>query len=280
MVNVLRPGVAAGEAAWAELVRLNREQVERLRERPEETDFWKSMSGIFRADPRRTGDAVLDGLLALVRPGETWLDVGAGGGRFALPIAQRAGRVIAVEPSASMRQVLREGMAEHGIDNIEIIEGVWEEVEAPVADVALIANVGYDIDEIGPFLDRLETHARRLCVAVMLDRQPASLVGGLWQELFGEPQALLPALREFVPLQFARDRLVEVKLVPSRPWVYETKEEAISSLRWRFWVTEGSERDRRLLALLDRDLRQTDGAWSIPGPRPYTGIVTWTGRAS
>ena len=31
---------------------------------------------------------MLDALLALVRSGETWLDVGAGAGRFALPIAR------------------------------------------------------------------------------------------------------------------------------------------------------------------------------------------------
>ena len=56
----------------------------------------------------------------LVRPGETWLDIGAGAGRYALPIAlalaPSGGRVIAVDASPGMLDALMELQAEHGID--------------------------------------------------------------------------------------------------------------------------------------------------------------------
>lgn len=278
-MNVLRPGAEVAEAAWAELVRANREQVQRLRERSEQADFWEHVSPVFRADPRRTDDPVLAVLQGLARRGERWLDVGAGGGRFALPLALQLKRVIAVEPSPSMRGVLREGMAEHGIGNIDVIEGRWEEVEAPVADVALIAHLGYDVEQPGPFLRRLERHARRLCVAVLLDRQPASIFGGLWEEVFGEPQRLLPALGEFITLQLAREKLVEARLVETEPWSFATREEALDSVRWRLWLIEGSERDRALQRVFDRFVREVNGRWRIPGARIYTGIVTWAGEA-
>ena len=67
------------ETAWAERVRANRDQVERIREIPDGTDFYAPVHSLFRADPTRTDDPVLDALLALVRSGERWLDVGAGG---------------------------------------------------------------------------------------------------------------------------------------------------------------------------------------------------------
>src|SRR6185369_18023869 len=113
------------ELAWASRVRRNREQVERFREAPDGADFYASVSSIFRDDPDRTGDPVLEALRAHARPGDTWLDIGAGAGRYALPLARIARRVIALDPSRSMLDGLREGMREHAIDNIEVVEGRW-----------------------------------------------------------------------------------------------------------------------------------------------------------
>ncbi len=45
-------------------------------------------------------------LRAAVRPDDTVLDVGAGAGRYALPLAGLAGKVVAVEPSPAMRRHL------------------------------------------------------------------------------------------------------------------------------------------------------------------------------
>jgi len=57
--------------AWAERVRADREQVDRVREVPDDADFYGPIVGRFVEDPRRTGDAALDALLSLVEPGET-----------------------------------------------------------------------------------------------------------------------------------------------------------------------------------------------------------------
>ena len=54
------------EAAWAARVRANRDQVERIREVPDGTDFYAPVNSLFRADPTRTDDPVLDALLRLI----------------------------------------------------------------------------------------------------------------------------------------------------------------------------------------------------------------------
>ena len=60
--------------------------------------------------------------------GATVLDIGAGPGTLAVPLAQRGCRVTAVEPSAPMRRLLRE-YAGHEAVTVAIIEDPWERID-------------------------------------------------------------------------------------------------------------------------------------------------------
>jgi molybdenum cofactor cytidylyltransferase len=275
--------VAILEAAWAERVRANAEQVDRFREVPDGTDFYAPVTGLFRADPTRTDDSALDALLHLVRPGERWLDIGAGAGRFALPIARAlepsGGDVIAVDASASMLDGLREVAAEHAIDNVRVVETRWpaEDPAAFAADVALIAHVGYDIEDIGPFVDAMESAAGRLCVAMLMERQPSSFADVCWPPVHGEARVPLPALGDFVELLRARGRDPSIDRLEREPRRFASRDELEGLLRRQLWVEPGSEADRRFRVALD-DLVQTldDGGFGLSGQRPLSiGIVTW-----
>jgi len=59
--------------------------------------------------------------------GATVLDIGAGPGTLAVPLARRGCRVTAVEPSAPMRRALREHALREGV-TVAIIEEPWETV--------------------------------------------------------------------------------------------------------------------------------------------------------
>ena len=159
--DALRPTAEATLHAWAARVRANREQVERFREVEDGADFYGGIATMFRDDPRRQDEPALDALRALARPEDNWLDIGAGGGRYALPLALLVREVIGLDPSAGMLGVLRQGMSDHGISNVRIVEARWPSADPIRADVAMIAHVGYDIEEIGPFLDAMEAAAER-----------------------------------------------------------------------------------------------------------------------
>ncbi|MDP9482017.1 MAG: NTP transferase domain-containing protein, partial [Chloroflexota bacterium] len=197
--------VDLAELDWAERVRRNRDQVDRHREVPDGPDFYGPVTGLFRADPRRTDEPLLEALRALARPEDVWLDIGAGAGRYALPLALRVREVIAVEPSDGMRAALAELMDEHGIANIRVLADHWPPEPGSAgaalrAEVALIAHLGYDIEAIGPFVDAMEAAAGERCVAVLMERQPSSIVDPFWPPIHGEERRALPALPEFVDL--------------------------------------------------------------------------------
>src|SRR5207302_7885221 len=110
-------------------------------------------------------------LRSRLRTTDTVLDIGAGGGRYALPLALECQAVIALDPSEGMRNVLRSSMDEYAIANVQIVAGRWP-VDMDPVDVALISHLGYDVEDIGPFLDAMERVAQRLCIAVLLERPP------------------------------------------------------------------------------------------------------------
>jgi molybdenum cofactor cytidylyltransferase len=280
--------VRAIEATWAARIRANREQVERIREVPDGADFYAPVSSLFRADPTRTDDPVLDVLLGLVRSGETWLDVGAGAGRFALPIARAldpsGGAVVALDASGSMLEALREIAEDYAIENVRTIEARWpaSDVRAVAdldADVALIAHVGYDVVAIGPFLQALEAAAGRLCVAVLMTRVPASAADPFWLPVHGEPRVPLPALPDVLELLEARGRRITIERIVVEPRRFESRAALEGFVRRQLWIEPDGPKEARFRAALD-ELAVPDGeGWTIKGRGPgEIGIVTWAPR--
>ncbi len=273
---------ASDEAlAWAARVRANREQVDLVREVPDE-DFYAPISGMFVSDPRRTDDPSLDRLLSLARSSDRWLDIGAGAGRFALPLALHVRTVVALDPSEGMLAALREQMVEHDIHNIELVHGRWPLEATPAdrpiaADVALIAHLGYDVEEIGPFLDAMEAAAGRLCVAVLSERVPAWLAEPFWPAIHGMERIALPALPEFLELLVARGRSYELWTEPRLSRAFRTREDVVRWLRKQLWLETGGAKDRRLDTLLDDWLVPTDEGVRLTHQRDLSvGVVAWT----
>ena len=264
----------------------NREQVDRFREVPDGADFYAPVTGLFRADPTRTDDPVLDVLLGLVRAGRDL--AGHRGGCRPVRAADRArpstpsgGSVIALDPSVGMLEALRE-IAD------ELRHRRTSASSRPLAaatDVgarsrqtsSLIAHVGYDIEAIGPFLGAMEAATRRRCVAVLMERQPSSIADVCWPPVHGEARVALPALPEFVELLRAMGRDPEVHRLEREPRRFGDRAELEGFLRRQLWVEPGSDKDARFREALDGLVEaDADGRIGLRGQRPLpTGIVTW-----
>ena len=278
MSDLLRPDAAGALEAWRRRVSANREQAERLREGSPPRDFYAAVASDFRANPRRTDEPALELLRALVQPGETWLDIGAGGGRYALPLALLAKRVIAVEPSEGMRGVLQTGMAEHGISNIELVAERWPMRNAPTGDAALMAHIGYDLEEIGPFLDAVEASARRLCVAVLVTPSPPSPAEPFWPPIHGEARVSLPGLTEFLHLLLARGRLFELRLCARDPLAHADRDGPLRWLYQQLFVAPDTTKGQRLAALAREAITSRNGRWALSWSPVPVGLVSWRPR--
>jgi hypothetical protein len=99
------------------------------------------------------------------------LDVGAGCGALALPLAEHLRHVTALEPAPAMAKALREEAAARRLANVEVVEAVWGEVPLGPHDLILCAHVGELLRPAAAFLREVSGVARRW-VALVRDAAP------------------------------------------------------------------------------------------------------------
>lgn len=261
---------------WRQMILQEHAQTDRIRG-PRPSDHWTQYAQNFKDDPHRTGDEMVEQLRARVMPGETLMDVGAGGGRLALPLALACRWVYAVEPSSSMCAVLRETAAEYGIENLSVTETSWEDASVEPADVVLSSHVVYVIQEIEPFVRKKENHARRQVLAVVFQSPPMAAMSGLWEQVHGERRFALPSLPEFLPVLEELGIRAEVTELEARPQHgFDSLEDAREMLTRRLYVKPDTEEMVRLEQVLDDSLEEVDGTWRIKGSQPVRPcIVAW-----
>ena len=224
----------------------------------------------------------LDFILPALDGATTVLDVGAGAGRFAIPLAQVARQVTAVEPSAVLLGFLREDAAAVGIgpDRLRTVAATWEEAEAPLADVVLCANVLTPIAGIAPFLRKLAAHTVRRCYIVLRAMPMDAPLVDLWRRIHGVPY---PRETSHADAYAALDALgiaanVTILPSPSTIWIFASPADAARFARDRLWLGPAGQ-DQRADALLADWLAATlarDGdRWRIPAPPPRTAVLWW-----
>jgi 2-polyprenyl-3-methyl-5-hydroxy-6-metoxy-1,4-benzoquinol methylase len=256
-------------------------QSDRLRERsaPRDRTFAPPSVESFRADRERADDArVLDALSALVASNGTVVDVGAGAGRFAIPLARRVARVIAVEPSDTMRNALQSDAERSGIRNIDLVASRWEQADGVTGDVVIAAHVVYPLPDIEPFTRKLDAAARSHVAVVVFEQPPLSWLADFWPRVHAEsrlPAPHLPQVLDVVAeLGFGP---ASVELIEVEPFDLGPPETARQKLRRRLHVAPDSAADERLAAAMRELLDERDGVLVPRVQLPIrVGLVRWT----
>lgn len=268
-------GLAAA-ARWRQIIEAEHRQTESLPDFAQ-GDHWQAFASRFRPDREAGPDLQLEALLRRIEPRHTVLDVGAGGGRLAIPLAQRCRHVTAVEPSPSMGEVLQESAAQAGVANLSLVPTTWEEARVEPADIVLCSHVLYTVADVLPFVRKLEDHARERVIVLLFSQPAIAHVAPFWKRVHGEPRRQLPALTEFVQLLWANGIYPDVEMLsPRRGGRFQDWEEARQTLRARLYIRPGTPEEERLEDAMRDLLEEAGGVLRVRGlPPQLPGLVTW-----
>ena len=268
---------------WKSMIEAEHAQSEDMRgQDPQPTDHWRPYAQQFKADPWRTDDPLVNRLKQEVQSHQTLLDVGAGGGRLSLPLAQSCRQVTAVEPSTSMGEVLRQQASDFSINNVSLVSAKWEDAEVPVADIVLCCHVLYVVPDIEPFVRKLESHSRQRVLVVLYNSAPQSQIYPLWKLIHGVERIPLPSLPEFQEVLSELQFDAQVEILPAQPpRGYDNRQQALEQLGQRLYLKPGSPQMTELESMLPDLVEEVEGTLMIRGSQSHEpGLVMWRPKGS
>jgi SAM-dependent methyltransferase len=133
---------------------------------------------------RQRPDSLLDFVLKSIDSRVTVLDIGAGNGRWTIPLARIARNVTAIEPAGDMLDVLRENIKTAQV-NIQIIQSSWEEANVEAHDIVVCAHAMYSIPDLALFVHKMEQHTRKTCYMAIRLPPVDGVIGELSNAIYG-----------------------------------------------------------------------------------------------
>ncbi|WP_440956580.1 class I SAM-dependent methyltransferase [Methanosarcina sp. Mfa9] len=124
-------------------------------------------------------------------PASRILDVGAGPGTLAVPLAARCAHVTAVEPAAGMVEVMKEFAFKEGVENLEVVAKRWEDVDpselSGLYDV-VFASYSLGMPDIRAAVEKMcKLATKRVCLYWFLGSSPwEQWMIDLWPALHGQ----------------------------------------------------------------------------------------------
>ena len=247
---------------------------------------WDRAAARFRADPKRELSADAATIASYVQPGDVFMDVGGGAGRYSLPIALKCRESICVDPSPGMGREFNASAAEAGISNARFVETDW--VEAPndvIGDVTLVAHVTYFVPHIRPFVEKLVAQTRRRVIIAIGSVPPPNQGADLFEMVEGVPLAPVPDQRVLLPVLWDLGILPEVRFAGSAastgmgPRAYASREDAIAQMT-RGAAGENAELSERTRSVVESRFDELfrpakDGGFERATASPRLLLITW-----
>ncbi len=258
-------GYANWEALWRELSLRFRQPTRGAGKRK---DPWRERAFSFDASVKRRQaegkDPLVEALVDKLLPTDKVVDIGAGTGRWAIPLAGAATMVTAIEPSAVMVDILKENAAAAGVTNITAVSASWEDTTVEPHDVALSSHSVYASPDLPGFIHKMESLARRVCVLVLRVPRHDGIIGKLSQRIYGQwhdsPNFVI-AYNILLGMGIYPDVLMESRV---RPWTDDTPEEAFARAKKHLRLRDSDVHDSIIREVLRSELKAQDGGWVWP----------------
>ncbi|MEE8337197.1 MAG: class I SAM-dependent methyltransferase [Dehalococcoidia bacterium] len=190
---------------WSTLVRARREQMEAQLSASggPPADWWAGRSAMFArgiGDPAAAPPFGLRQIADRLSRSATLIDIGAGAGRYSVPLSRLLAHVTLVEPSPAMAEHARAAFAAAGRDNFTIVEREWPGPRVPRASAVLMANVLAPVEHLERFLRPALRRASEWLFIIHGSIGDDSAVADRIAEAFhGEPRIPNPGAAELIP---------------------------------------------------------------------------------
>jgi len=214
-----------------------------------------------------------------VEPSCSVLDIGAGPGTLALPLARRVRQVTAVEPSLAMVKRLEKHIAEEGISNIRILPRKWEDLsteEVGEHDL-VIASYSLSFLDMREALLKMDRLAKRQVILYWFAGVPSweRIRVDLYPRIFGREHVCHPMSDLLYNLLYSLGIHADVQVLQGTafPRIYESMDEGISELR-RALGLKTQEHDDAIGYYLERRGRR-DGERVIQEDDTVHAKISW-----
>jgi len=276
----------AGIINWSELEKVIRSGYYRRRAHGEDpSSMWDKRAKHFNESMMQHRERAERQIANLdLKPEYTVLDVGAGTGRLAIPIAKRVKSVTAIDSSKGMLACLQENMEKEGITNIVCINKRWEDVELGV-DIeqhdVVIASHSVSTQEAVAKMDAASKKYVYILTFAGRWMGDGEEEGGLWKAIYGERQRQRAWHSDYILLyNILHDMKIYANLNIQESEFeqrYESLDDAVT--KWKEMRDIPAEKEDVLREYLSRILIEDDGTGTLCFKRKSKSAMIWWQKA-
>jgi SAM-dependent methyltransferase len=275
----------AGIINWSELEKAMRSGYYRRRAHGEDPgSMWDKRAKQFNESMMQHPERAERQIANLdLNPEYTVLDVGAGTGRLAIPIAKRVKSVMAIDSSKGMLACLQENMEKEGITNITCVNKRWEDVELGV-DIeqhdVVIASHSVSTQEAVTKMDAASK--KYVYILTFAGRWMGNgEEEGLWKAIYGERQRQRAWHSDYILLyNILHDMKIyaNLKIQESESEQrYESLDDAVT--KWKEMRDIPPEKEGVLRSYLSKILVEDDGTGTLCLKRKSKSAMIWWQKA-
>jgi SAM-dependent methyltransferase len=172
------------------------------------------------------------------------LDIGAGPGTLAIPLASRVKEITTIEPGEGMAEIMSERMKKDGIPTITIIRKRWEDI-VPARDLSglydvVVASLSLTMEDIQLALQKMDAVTRGSVYLFWFVDMPfwERMYADLWEPLHGSPYYPGPKADCLFGVLYQMGIYANVEMLPlKKEYRFTTRDEMTGFFRKRFNVT-------------------------------------------
>lgn len=231
------------------------------------TSPWIHPVELFEVTPDAPGTLSRSSELALAAlpVGGSVLDIGCGGGRGAMALAERARLVIGVDHQQEMLNKFAEAASERNVEHQEIF-GDWpaNAGEVPVADVAIAHHVIYNVADLEAFAVAMNSHAKERVVLEAPTRHPLSHMSDLWLHFWGLERPVGPTAQDALEVFRGVGYPAQIEYFADAPRQSVSLEKQVEFTRIRLCLPDSKDAEiRQILAERIEQPRELAAIWWV-----------------